>query len=131
VVGPRVRTAPRGGPIAHRSSCLPGLSKAHPGVVDRVGPSYGEAEGEVQHGRAGNTRQDQGAIARFVASHSRGLHHVAVKSPDIDRLLGSMATAGQPMIDTQGRPGSRRPLIGFPHPKALGGVLMQVVQRPD
>ena len=87
--------------------------------------------GEVHYGQAGNTRQDQGAIARFVASHGRGLHHVAVKSPDIDKLLGSMAAAGLPMIDTKGRPGSRRALIGFPHPKALGGVLMHVVQRPD
>jgi len=86
---------------------------------------------QVHHGQAGNTRQDQGAIARFVASRGRGLHHVAVKSPDIDTLLGSMAAAGLPMIDTQGRPGSRRALIGFPHPKALGGVLMHVVQRPD
>jgi len=87
-------------------------------------------EGEVHHGQAGNTRQDHGAIARFVASRGRGLHHVAVKSPDIDKLLGSMAAAGLPMIDTKGRPGSRRALIGFPHPKALGGVLMHIVQRP-
>ncbi len=87
--------------------------------------------GEVHHGQAGNTRQDQGAITRFVASRGRGLHHVAVKSPDIDKLLGSMAAAGLPMIDTRGRPGSRRALIGFPHPKALGGVLMHIVQRPD
>jgi len=88
-------------------------------------------KGEVHHDRAGNTRQDQGAIARFVASQGRGLHHVAVKSPDIDALLGSMAAAGLPMIDTRGRPGSRRALIGFPHPRALGGVLMHLVQRPD
>ena len=47
------------------------------------------------------------------------------------RLLGSMAAAGLPMIDTAGRPGSRRAQIGFPHPRALGGVLMHVVQRPD
>jgi Glyoxalase/Bleomycin resistance protein/Dioxygenase superfamily len=87
--------------------------------------------GEVHHGQAGNTRQDQGAIARFVASRGRGLHHVAVRSPDMDKLLGSMASAGLPMIDTKGRPGSRRALIGFPHPKALGGVLIHIVQRPD
>src|SRR5262249_5554954 len=73
--------------------------------------------GAVDHGRAGTTRQDQGAIARFVASHGRGLHHLALKSPDIDALLGSMAAAGLPMIDTRGRPGSRRALIGFPHPR--------------
>jgi catechol 2,3-dioxygenase-like lactoylglutathione lyase family enzyme len=86
--------------------------------------------GEVDHGRAGTTRQDQGAIARFVASRGRGLHHVAVKSPDVDALLGGMAAAGLPMIDTKSRPGSRRASIGFPHPRALGGVLLHVVQRP-
>jgi len=86
-------------------------------------------EGEVDHGRAGTTRQDQGAIARYVASRGRGLHHFAVKARDIDALLGGMAAAGLPMIDTKGRPGSRRALIGFPHPRALGGVLMHIVQR--
>lgn len=87
--------------------------------------------GEVDHGRSGTTRQDQGAIARFVASRGRGLHHVALKTSDIEGVLRSMAHAGLPMIDTKGRPGSRRALIGFPHPKALGGVLMHLVQRPD
>jgi catechol 2,3-dioxygenase-like lactoylglutathione lyase family enzyme len=87
--------------------------------------------GEVEHGRSGTTRQDQGAIARFVASRGRGLHHVAVKAHDIDSVLRQMADAGLPMIDKKGRPGSRRALIGFPHPRALGGVLMHVVQRPD
>lgn len=86
--------------------------------------------GHVEHGSTGSTRQDQGAIARFVASRGRGLHHIAVKAPDIDSVLGAMAKAGLPMIDARGRPGSRRALIGFPHPKALGGVLMHVVQRP-
>ena len=88
-------------------------------------------EGEVDHGRAGTTRQDQGAIARFVGTRGRGLHHFAIKVRDIDALLGSMAAAGLPMIDTKGRPGSRRALIGFPHPRALGGVLMHFVQRQD
>jgi methylmalonyl-CoA/ethylmalonyl-CoA epimerase len=85
--------------------------------------------GEVERGRPGTTRQDQGAIARFIASRGRGLHHVAVKAHDIDGVLRSMAQAGLPMIDTQGRPGSRRALIGFPHPRALGGVLLHLVQR--
>lgn len=83
----------------------------------------------VEHGRSGSTRQDQGAITRFVSSRGRGLHHVAVKAGDIDATLGSMARAGLPMIDLKGRPGSRRALIGFPHPKALGGILMHLVQR--
>jgi hypothetical protein len=83
----------------------------------------------VERGRPGTTRQDQGAIARFVASRGRGLHHVAVKAHDIEGLLQSMSSAGLPMIDTKARPGSRRALIGFPHPRAFGGILMHLVQR--
>ena len=79
--------------------------------------------------QAGSTRQDQGAITRFVQSRGAGLHHVALKARDIDRTLAGMAQAGLPMIDTKGRPGSRRALIGFPHPKAVGGVLVHLVQR--
>jgi len=48
---------------------------------------------------------------------------------DIDATLSRMAGAGLQMIDTKGRPGSRRALIGFPHPKATGGILMHLVQR--
>ncbi len=86
--------------------------------------------GEVQHGAAGNTRQDQGAIARFVASRGPGLHHVAFKSADIDATLAALHRAGVRMIDTVGRPGSRRALIGFVHPAGVGGILFHFVQRP-
>ena len=84
---------------------------------------------QIEHGRSGSTKQDQGAITRFVQSRGRGLHHVAVKTRDINATLERMAQAGLPMIDVKGRPGSRRALIGFPHPKALGGILMHLVQR--
>ena len=84
---------------------------------------------QIEHGRSGSTKQDQGAITRFVQSRGRGLHHVAVKTSDINATLERMAQAGLPMIDVKGRPGSRRALIGFPHPKALGGILMHLVQR--
>lgn len=86
-------------------------------------------DGRVSHGSSGNTRQDQGAIARFVESRGAGLHHVAFKAPDIDRTLAHLHEAGLPMIDRVGRPGSRRARIGFCHPDAMGGVLLHAVQR--
>lgn len=85
--------------------------------------------GSVQQGSPGNTRQDQGAIARYVATRGAGLHHIAVKSPDINGTLAQLDRAGVQLIDRVGRPGSRRAQIGFIHPKATGGVLMHVVQR--
>src|SRR5262245_22969566 len=86
--------------------------------------------GRVDSGAAGTTRQDQGAIAKFIASRGAGLHHLALKTPDIDATLAALGEAGVPLIDQRGRPGSRRALIGFVHPRGLGGVLVHFVQRP-
>ena len=86
---------------------------------------------EMRHGAAGDTKQDQGAIARYVAKYGAGLHHIALKTPDIDGTLAHLGARGRRMIDTKGRPGSRRALIGFVHPAAFGGVLMHFVEREE
>lgn len=86
---------------------------------------------EVQHGAAGTTKQDQGAIGRFVARHGPGLHHLALKTPDIDATLAHLAARGHRLIDSAGRPGSRRGRIGFLHPMTTGGALVHFVERTD
>lgn len=86
--------------------------------------------GVVDHGSAGTTRQDQGAIAKYVAARGPGLHHIAMKTPDINGLLAALDKAGVALIDKTGRPGSRAGLIGFMHPKTLGGVLAHFDERP-
>lgn len=93
-----------------------------PEHADDAGPS---------HNRPGNTRGDRGAIGRYIERRGPGLHHIALKTPDINGLLPKLADAGLRMIDTRGRPGSRRALIGFIHPAALGGLLVHFVQRDE
>lgn len=88
-------------------------------------------EAEIEHGRAGTTKQDQGAVTRFIERRGAGLHHLALKTGDIDGTLARLADAGLRMIDRTGRPGSRRARIGFVHPAALGGVLLHLVERQD
>jgi len=83
----------------------------------------------VEPGGPGTTRQDQGAIGRYVASHGAGLHHLALKVADIEATLGTLARAGRRLIDATGRPGSRRARIAFVHPRGFHGVLMHLVQR--
>ena len=87
--------------------------------------------GQVDHGTAGNTRQDQGVIARYVANRGPGLHHLAFKTPDIDAVFAALDAAGVPLIDKKGRPGSRGGLIGFIHPKGTGGVLVHFDERQE
>lgn len=86
--------------------------------------------GVVDHGTAGTTRQDQGAIARYVARNGPGLHHIAFKTVDLDGVLARLGGLGVPLIDSKGRPGSRAGRIGFIHPKGTSGVLMHFVDRP-
>lgn len=95
-------------------------------LLQNFDPSH---SAEVRHHGPGTTKQDQGAIARYVERRGPGLHHLALKTPDIDRVLGTLDRAGLRMIDLVGRPGSRRARIGFAHPSALGGVLLHFVER--
>ena len=93
----------------------------------RAGP---RAEGP-ERGAPGNTRGDKGAIARYIERRGPGLHHLALKTPDIDAVLARLAGAGHRTIDRVGRPGSRRARIGFVHPASLGGLLLHFVERDE
>lgn len=94
--------------------------------------NFDPAQGfEIRHGTAGNTKQDQSAIGRFVETRGGGLHHIAFKVPDIDATLARMAARGHQMIDVVGRPGSRRARIGFIHPSSTGGILFHFVDREE
>ena len=88
------------------------------------------AEGPVR-GAPGNTRGDKGAIARHIERRGPGLHHLALKTPDIDAVLARLSGAGHRVIDRVGRPGSRRARIGFIHPASLGGLLLHFVERDE
>lgn len=86
-------------------------------------------DGAAQGDRPGSTQQDRGAIGRFIAARGPGLHHLALKTSDINASLAALDAAGHRLIDKSGRPGSRRAQIGFLHPRALGGPLLHFVQR--
>ncbi len=79
---------------------------------------------ETRHDVAGNTKGDQSAVAKYVAKYGPGLHHIALKTGDINALLPRLREGGYRMIDTAGRPGGRGSLIGFVHPSNFGGGLV-------
>lgn len=85
----------------------------------------------INRNAPGDTRQDRSAIGRFVERRGPGLHHVALKTEDINGLLTQLNNDKWRLIDHVGRPGSRRALIGFIHPADLGGVLIHFVQRQE
>ena len=92
---------------------------------------FGPDAPEVRYGQRGDTRQDMGTLARFVDRRGPGLHHVAFKVSDTDEALRRSREGGCRMIDDRGRPGSRRAMIGFIHPAALGGILVHFDAREE
>ena len=69
-------------------------------------------------------------LARFIALRGEGLHHVALQVPSVDRALATLLERGERVVDTAGRPGARGRRVGFAHPSAFGGVLVEFVEEP-
>ena len=62
-------------------------------------------------------------------SRGPGLHHVAYRVDDIEGALAHLRAEGARLIDEAPRAGSRNTLIAFVHPRAMGGVLVELVQE--
>lgn len=99
--------------------------------LEPFAPEGDAAAGDAPGRGPGNTGGDKNAIGRYIERHGPGLHHLALKTPDIDGMLADLAGAGMAVIDGEGRPGSRRARIGFIHPRSLGGVLVHLVERHE
>ena len=68
-------------------------------------------------------------VGRALASRGPGVHHIAYRVDDIAAALEHLRAEGARLIDEAPRPGSRNTLIAFVHPKAMGGVLVELVQE--
>ena len=69
-------------------------------------------------------------IARFIAKRGPGLHHIAVEVEGIEDALATLKALGIPLVDEAPRKGARGHKVAFLHPKATGGVLVELVE-PD
>lgn len=67
-------------------------------------------------------------IGRFLAKRGQGMHHVAYAVPDIDAALAELKGKGVDLIDEEPRAGIRRSRVAFVHPRAMGGVLTEIVE---
>ena len=68
-------------------------------------------------------------IAKFIDKRGPGLHHVALRATDCAAALDALKQVGVRLIDEQPRTGAGGAQIGFVHPKATGGILLELCQR--
>lgn len=72
-----------------------------------------------------------GPIGKFIASRGEGVHHLALRVDNIDQSLEELKAAGVRLIDEEPRYGAGGARIAFLHPKATGGVLIELSERED
>jgi methylmalonyl-CoA epimerase len=71
-----------------------------------------------------------GPVARFIEKRGEGLHHIALQVDNIEAALEKMKAAGVRLLDETPRGGAGGTKIAFLHPKASGGVLLELTERP-
>jgi methylmalonyl-CoA epimerase len=69
-------------------------------------------------------------VARFLESRGPGVHHLAFAVPSVDAALAELRSRGERVVDERSRPGARGRRVGFAHPSAFGGVLVEFVEGP-
>ncbi len=69
---------------------------------------------------------EESPIARFIQKRGPGIHHICLKVNGIEALLQKLDAAGVRLIDKTPRPGANQKKVAFVHPKATGGVLLEL-----
>lgn len=70
-----------------------------------------------------------GPIAAFIEKKGTGIQHIAIRVPNIEEAIKEMQDKGYRMIDQAPRYGAGGARIAFMHPKASGGVLLELTER--
>jgi len=70
-------------------------------------------------------------LEKFLEKRGPGLHHIAIEVAGIEGALALLKALGVPLLDEAPRAGARGHKVAFLHPKATGGVLVELVEPAD
>jgi len=70
-----------------------------------------------------------GPVAKFIESRGEGIQHIALRVENIEQALEELKAKGFRLIDEQPRYGAGKARIAFLHPKATGGILLEISER--
>lgn len=70
-----------------------------------------------------------GAVAKFIEKRGEGFQHVAFRVDNIEKALAELKEKGIQLIDEKPRKGAGGGKIAFIHPKATGGILVELCER--
>jgi methylmalonyl-CoA epimerase len=69
----------------------------------------------------------ESVIAKFIEKRGEGLHHVALRVPDLAAAVERLRASGARILN-EPRAGAGGHLYVFVHPSSTGGVLLELIQ---
>jgi len=69
-------------------------------------------------------------ISKFLEKRGPGLHHVALRVPDLQAAVANLRAAGARLLN-EPRQGAGGHLYVFVHPASTGGVLLELIQESE
>jgi methylmalonyl-CoA epimerase len=97
------------------------VEKVHVAMLP-LGASAGEPRIELLEAAAPDS-----VIAAFIAKRGEGLHHVALRVPDLAATVAKLRSSGARILN-EPRQGAGGHLYVFVHPSSTGGVLLELIQ---
>ena len=70
-----------------------------------------------------------GPVAKFIEKKGQGFQHIAFRVANIEEALAELKAKDVQLIDQQPRIGAGGAKIAFIHPKATGGILVELCER--
>ncbi len=71
----------------------------------------------------------EASIAKFLEKRGQGIHHIAFKVRNIEKILHQLKSQGITLIDEKPRTGIEGGKIAFIHPKSTGDVLIELCEH--
>lgn len=68
-------------------------------------------------------------VSKFIEAKGEGIHHLAIRVENLEAALEELKAKGVRLIDEKPRLGAGGAKIAFIHPKATGGVLLELSER--
>lgn len=84
----------------------------------------GDTEVELLEGTS-----TESPVSKFIEAKGEGIHHLAIRVENLEAALAELKEKGVRLIDEKPRLGAGGAKIAFLHPKATGGILLELSER--
>ena len=107
------------------------LNRTHRETVEKEGvitDIYDTGRGKVE--LLEPTGQES-SISKFLKTKGPGIHHICLEVENIEEAISELKQADIQLINDVPLKGTAESRVVFIHPKSTGGVLVELVQKPN